>query len=201
MMKDQFEEGNAFPETRWNGEPASSSAPAAEPAAGVAVAEKAKQAASAALAYVVRGPLALSILCLMGGLATMGTSLYSLIEVKSWADAASRPVAIMMYGYHLIFGIFVVFLEAEPNHFQNCKCCDGCRPGCINCRSLILVNFKFAVAPLGRGLWYFFVGSFGVIQWELAPVISGFWMIACGAILLVAQCCEKKASAADASTV
>lgn len=104
-------------------------------------------------AGISHGPAALSILCLMGGLATMGTSLYSLIEVKSWADAASRPVAIMMYGYrpglatprchwpsglwraaggdceacrHLIFGIFVVFLEAEPD--QGCPSAFFCPP-------------------------------------------------------------------------
>eukprot|EP00668_Euglena_longa_P010668 GGOE01012923.1.p1 GENE.GGOE01012923.1~~GGOE01012923.1.p1 ORF type:complete len:209 (-),score=48.24 GGOE01012923.1:1017-1619(-) len=196
-MKDQFEEGAAFPETQWHAEPSTSSAP---PGPSASAADKAKQAASAALAYVVRGPLVLSIFCLMGGLATMGTSLYSLIEIKGWSDAGSRPVAILMYCYHLLFGIFVVFLEAEPNHFRNCKCCDGCRPGCINCRSAILVNFMFAVAPFGRGLWYFFVGSFGVIQWELGPIISGFWMILGGAILLFAQCCEKKKSnEADAS--
>jgi len=157
--------------------------PAVQAAAASArrVASAAADGVRDAAQHVIQGPLGVSILCILGGVGTITSCVLGLIDIKG---AWSSPVAYLINIYGLAFGLMVLFLECEPERMQHIPGLGKCVPNCGACRVRFLDECKFTTFLVGRGLFYMFVGSLSVIQWTIASVVTGFWMIGCGAILL-----------------
>ena len=161
--------------------------------AGAAVRRGAERAGTAAAAgvrhlalFVSQGPATLAFVCVVGGLATGATAVLRIGNLVGEKELS--PMGYLINGYQLLFGLMIVFLEAEPERMRRsclCKHCAGC---CTCCRGRVLDNCKFATALLGRGLFYVFIGSFGVIQGTVSSITVGLWMIMCGVLLLMVRC-------------
>jgi len=135
--------------------------------------------------YVRQGPAGVSVLCLIGGLITVVSSILGFINVLS---AITSPVTYLVNVYTLLFGFMIMFLEAEPERMKKSPILSKCLFLCSWGRVRLLEQFKFLTAMWSRGLFYLFVGSFGVIQWTILSAIVGIWMMVCGILLLVMQC-------------
>lgn len=157
----------------------------------------AKKAASVAVTgakevvlYVRQGPAGISLLCFLGGLVTIVLSILGLVNIFG---ALTGPINYLVNIYTLFFGFMIVFLEAEPERMKKSAVLGKCTFLFTWGRVRVLEYFRFATSMWGRGLFYFFVGSFGVIQWTVCSAILGIWMMVCGALLLIMQCaCREK---------
>jgi hypothetical protein len=139
--------------------------------------------------YVRQGPTGVSVLCVIGGLATIISSFLGLINVLGLIT----PISYLVNFYTLMFGFMTVFLEAEPERMKGSIVLSRCIGVCGWGRAHVLEYFKFTTSLTGRGLFYIFLGSFGVIQWTWISVIVGVWMMVCGVLLIMMRCgCEKR---------
>lgn len=164
-------------------------------AAGKKAASVASRSVKEITLYVKQGPTGISVLCVIGGLLTVVSSILGLINIFA---AALSPINYLVNVYTLMFGFMIIFLEAEPERMKQSLILGRCVGITGWGRNTVLEYFKFATSLWGRGLFYIFVGSFGLIQWTFFSVIIGIWMIACGVLLVAMNCqCGVKEKAPD----
>lgn len=134
------------------------------------------------------GPSVLRVLCFIGGLGMLISSILSLINILSLLTGPSTYVLQIYQGF---FGIITMIVEAK-----DWDCFDQLKPWMSHW-------FRFLTVPAGKGAFYIFVGSLGVSLWirNLLAFTVGLYMAGMGlsCIAVHAGIVGKKSTAVVAS--
>eukprot|EP00928_Gymnodinium_smaydae_P038245 TRINITY_DN26419_c0_g1_i1.p2 TRINITY_DN26419_c0_g1~~TRINITY_DN26419_c0_g1_i1.p2 ORF type:complete len:227 (+),score=63.71 TRINITY_DN26419_c0_g1_i1:85-765(+) len=151
---------------------------AAREGAGVAAAELNK--------YIREGPAGISILCFLGGLATSFIGFLGLLNI---GGGLTSPFSYVLNVYLTGFGFVAVLLEADTKAMQKMQVIGKFVPLFDRYQAQIFTKANFLTELLGRGLFYFFVGSLAITQCLICPLfLVGLWNVLMGAICILMHC-------------
>lgn len=117
------------------------------------------------------GPTLLRLLCFLGGLVMLTSSIISVVNVFALLTAPSTYVLQMYQGF---FGVITMIVEAK-----DWDCFDQFKPWMTEW-------FRFLTVPAGKGAFYLFVGSLGVSLWvrNLLSFTVGLYMAFMGVVCI-----------------
>mmetsp|Transcript_56618 Transcript_56618/g.104805 ORF Transcript_56618/g.104805 Transcript_56618/m.104805 type:complete len:251 (-) Transcript_56618:74-826(-) len=145
--------------------------------------EVAAQVAHEFRGYVQEGPAGVSVLCFLGGVATMVVGFIGLIN---FGDIISSPFHYLLHAYLLVFGYVSVVLEADVERLHNLKVIGRLAPFVQHFQMEVFEHAKFLTLLRGRGFFYLFVGTLAATQclWCLF-FLCGLWNMGMGLICLL----------------
>lgn len=117
------------------------------------------------------GPTLLRLLCFVGGLVMLTSSILSVVNVFGLLTSPSTYVLQLYQGF---FGLIIMVVEAK-----DWDCFDQFKPWMTEW-------FRFLTVPAGKGAFYLFVGSLGVSLWvrNLLSFTVGLYMAFMGIVCI-----------------
>jgi hypothetical protein len=151
---------------------------AAKEGAGVAISELGK--------YVREGPAGVSILCFLGGIVTFAVGFCGCLNVFS---IIGRPFSYVLHLYLTGFGLVSILLEADIDAISKMKVIGKIAPLMGKYQEVIFNRASFLTEQIGRGLFYFFIGSLAITQCLVCVLfLVGLWNVLMGAICILMSC-------------
>eukprot|EP00931_Biecheleriopsis_adriatica_P043990 TRINITY_DN25131_c0_g1_i1.p1 TRINITY_DN25131_c0_g1~~TRINITY_DN25131_c0_g1_i1.p1 ORF type:complete len:244 (+),score=64.34 TRINITY_DN25131_c0_g1_i1:96-827(+) len=150
-------------------------------------AEIAKQGAAVAVSelhkYVQEGPAGISVLCFLGGIATMCIGVLGLL---SFGDTITSPFHYVLNAYLTVFGVVTFLLEADVESMANLKVIGRLSPWVERYQMEVFNRANFLTELRGRGFFYVFVGTLAATQCFLCLLfVAGLWNLLMGVLCLM----------------
>jgi hypothetical protein len=140
-------------------------------------------AASELHKYVQEGPAGISILCFLGGCATL---LVGLIGILNIGKIFSAPFDYVLSIYLAAFGFVAVLLEADVEKLAGIKVIGKLAPLFEQYQMEIFERAKFLTELRGRGFFYLFVGTLSITQCLVCLFfVCGLWNLLMGILCLM----------------
>eukprot|EP00954_Amorphochlora_amoebiformis_P026485 1379523-Amorphochlora_amoeboformis.AAC.1 len=129
---------------------------------------------------ITKGPVSLTVMCLIGGLLTSLSGLFGMINLLS-------PFDILASAYNFLFGLMMLYLEIHDK---------------IPILGFVYRRIEHWMRILttlsGRSLFYFYVGSLFLSKWTFFGMLLGMYMCTCGVFsFLVGKAAAKKLEGAQ----
>lgn len=143
----------------------------------------AAQAVSEFRKYVEEGPAGVSILCFIGGVATMLVGFLGLLSVP---DGITKPLHYILNAYLFVFGVVTFLLEADVESMKRLKCIGRLAPLVERYQMEVFTRANFLTSLGGRGFFYVFVGTLAITQCLICLLfLAGLWNLLMGVICLL----------------
>eukprot|EP00468_Gymnochlora_sp_CCMP2014_P002266 CAMPEP_0167743316 /NCGR_PEP_ID=MMETSP0110_2-20121227/1947_1 /TAXON_ID=629695 /ORGANISM="Gymnochlora sp., Strain CCMP2014" /LENGTH=190 /DNA_ID=CAMNT_0007627671 /DNA_START=21 /DNA_END=593 /DNA_ORIENTATION=+ len=142
--------------------------------------ESFKEQGSKVAEMITKGPLSLKVMCLFGGILTVLSGFFGMMNLLS-------PFDILVSMYNFLFGLVMVFLEVHDKV-----------PLLGFLHKRIEHWMRILTTLTGRSLFYFYVGSLYLSKWTFFGIFFGIYLCACGLFsLIVGKAAAQKLEAAQ----
>lgn len=141
------------------------------------------QAAEEFRSYVQEGPAGISILCFLGGCATVVVGVFGLLN---FGNAIQTPFNYVLNVYLTCFGLVAVLLEADAERLHTLRVIGKLAPLVQRYQMEVFDRAKFLTQLRGRGFFYLFVGTLAVTQCLVCLLfLCGIWNVLMGVLCLL----------------
>jgi len=141
------------------------------------------QAASELHKYVQEGPAGISILCFLGGCATV---VIGFIGMLNLGNIFAAPLNWVLSCYLCAFGGITALLEADVEQLAGRAVIGKLAPLCEHYQMEIFERAKFLTELRGRGFFYVFVGTLSITQCLVCLYfVCGLWNLLMGVLCLM----------------
>lgn len=132
--------------------------------------------------YVQEGPAGVSMLCFLGGLATIFAGFIGLLNLGGLAS----PFHYVLNAYLFVFGVVTVLLEADMESFKQMSFLGRFAPFVEQYQKEVFQRANFLTQLRGRGFFFLFVGSLAITQCFFCLFfVVGVWNVLMGVLCLL----------------